>query len=82
MTLSLKQKRALTGILFISPWIVGFMVLVVYPLYKTIYMSFHTVFYGNKTGWKYTWVGLENYKRILFEEVDFVVALDLIHREE
>jgi ABC-type sugar transport system permease subunit len=74
MKLSMKQKKAFTGILFISPWIIGFLAFVAYPLYRTIYMSFHNVMYGNKTGWQYKWVGLENYKRILFEDIDFIVA--------
>ncbi len=74
MTLSMKQKKALTGILFISPWILGFLVLVLYPLYRTIFMSFNNVSFGNRSGWRYNWVGLENYQRILFEDVDFVIA--------
>ncbi|MEW9050040.1 MAG: sugar ABC transporter permease [Neobacillus sp.] len=74
MKLSMKQKKAFTGILFISPWIIGFLAFVAYPLYRTIYMSFHNVMYGNKTGWQYKWVGLENYKRILLEDIDFIVA--------
>ncbi|OIJ17484.1 ABC transporter permease [Anaerobacillus alkalilacustris] len=74
MTLSMKQKKALTGILFISPWIIGFLVLVVYPLYRTIYMSFHNVSFGSRSGWRYNWVGFENFQRILFEDIDFVVA--------
>lgn len=74
MKLSMKQKKAFTGVLFISPWIIGFLAFVAYPLYRTIYMSFFNVMFGNKTGWSYKWVGLENYKRILFEEIDFVVA--------
>nr|WP_144923651.1 sugar ABC transporter permease [Paenibacillus bovis] len=73
MKFNMKQKQAWTGVLFISPWIVGFFVLVAYPLYKTIYMSFHNVSYGNKSGWSYSWAGVENYTRILFEDVDFIV---------
>ncbi len=74
MTLIMKQKKALTGMFFISPWIIGFLVLVVYPLYRTIFMSFNNVSYGSRSGWRYNWVGLENYQRILFEDVDFVIA--------
>lgn len=73
MKLSIKTKQSLTGVLFISPWIVGFLAFVVYPLYRTIYMSFYKVSFGSKSGWRYSWVGMENYKRILFQEPDFVV---------
>lgn len=71
--LNMKRKNALTGLLFISPWIAGFLAFVAYPLYRTIYMSFYNVSYGLKTGWRYKWVGMGNYRRILFEEIDFVV---------
>lgn len=70
---SMRQKRGFVGLCFISPWILGFLAFVAYPLYKTVYMSFHDVFYGNKTGWQYDWAGLENYKRIIFDEIDFVI---------
>lgn len=71
--LNMRQKKGLTGICFISPWIIGFLAFVVYPLYKTIFMSFNDVFYGKKSGWRYEWVGFENFKRILFDDIDFVV---------
>jgi ABC-type sugar transport system permease subunit len=38
-------------------------------------MSFNNVSYGLKSGWRYNWVGKENYHRILFEETDFVIAV-------
>ncbi|MCJ8010857.1 sugar ABC transporter permease [Paenibacillus sp. KQZ6P-2] len=72
--LSLKSKQSWTGILFISPWIIGFLAFFAYPLYRTVFMSFHNVSFGLKTGWRYKWVGMENYQRIMFEETDFVVA--------
>jgi ABC-type sugar transport system permease subunit len=71
--LNMKSKQGLTGLLFISPWIIGFLAFVAYPLYKTIFMSFYTVSFGLKTGWRYKWTGMENYKRILFEDIDFVI---------
>jgi ABC-type sugar transport system permease subunit len=36
-------------------------------------MSFYNVSFGFKSGWRYKWVGMENYQRILFEEIDFVI---------
>jgi ABC-type sugar transport system permease subunit len=69
------MKQSLTGLLFISPWIIGFLAFVAYPLYKTIFMSFNNVSYGFMSGWRYKWVGIENYHRILFEDTDFVIAV-------
>ncbi|WP_366945287.1 sugar ABC transporter permease [uncultured Metabacillus sp.] len=47
--------------LFISPWLLGFLVLAAGPMLFSLYMSF--------TDWKIfggtTWVGLENYKTLL-----------------
>lgn len=75
MKLSMQRRKALTGLLFVSPWVVGFLLLVAYPLYRTVFLSFNNVSYGIKSGWRYNWVGLENYQRILFEDVDFIVEV-------
>jgi len=69
----MKNKQAWTGVLFISPWIIGFLAFVAYPLYRTVFMSFYNVSFGFKSGWRYEWVGAENYKRILSEDTDFVI---------
>ncbi|WP_276650074.1 sugar ABC transporter permease [Globicatella sulfidifaciens] len=71
----MQRKKTLTGLLFVSPWIIGFLVLVAYPLYRTIFLSFNNVSYGIQSGWRYNWVGLENYQRILFEDIDFIVEV-------
>ena len=75
MKLSMQKKKKLTGLLFVSPWIIGFLTLVAYPLSRTIFFSFHNVSYGIRSGWRYNWVGWENYDRILFQDIDFVIAL-------
>ena len=52
-----ERKALLTGLLFISPWIVGFVAFRVYPFFASLYYSF--TFYpilGSPT-----WVGLSNY---------------------
>lgn len=69
----MKNKQAWTGVFFISPWIIGFLAFVAYPLYRTVFMSFYNVSFGFKSGWRYEWVGAENYKRILSEDTDFVI---------
>ncbi|MGM0321530.1 hypothetical protein IGI82_002686 [Enterococcus sp. AZ067] len=75
MKLTMQKKKKLTGLLFVSPWIIGFLTLVAYPLSRTIFFSFHNVSYGIRSGWRYNWVGWENYDRILFQDIDFVIAL-------
>ncbi len=52
-----ERKALLNGLLFISPWVVGFVAFRVYPFFASLYYSF--TFYpilGNPT-----WVGLSNY---------------------
>src|SRR5215217_4108306 len=49
------------GLLFISPWIVGFLAFQLYPLYYTARISF-TDYSGFGEP---LWIGLENYRRLL-----------------
>jgi multiple sugar transport system permease protein len=52
------------GLLFISPWIVGFTVLLIYPIYYTLRISF-TDYSGFGTP---EWVGLENYRDMIRDD--------------
>lgn len=69
--LSKRWKLSLAGYLFISPWLIGFFVLTLYPMALSLYYSFtdYTLMKGIK------WVGLSNYKRILMEDDKFVQSL-------
>lgn len=73
--LPIKTKRKLIGFAFISPWIIGFLAFVAYPLIRTIYFSFNNVQYSAEKGYLYKWIGWKNYHRIFFEEYDFAVAV-------
>ena len=56
-----KWRSALTGYLFISPWLIGFVVFTAGPLLVSLWYSFTdlTVFKGGN------WIGFENYVRML-----------------
>ena len=58
------RKLAL-GLLFISPWIVGFLVFTIYPIYYTLRISF-TRYSGFGEP---MWVGLANYRGLLSDVV-------------
>ncbi|RME81048.1 MAG: sugar ABC transporter permease [Caldilineae bacterium] len=64
------QKEALSGFLFISPWLLGFLIFVLGPMVALIYLSF--------TRWDLVgsprWVGVRNYVR-LFEDPLFRQSL-------
>jgi multiple sugar transport system permease protein len=59
--LSRRQKKALQGYLFISPWIIGFLVFVVGPLIASAVLSFYN--YNLLTPPQFT--GFDNFDRIL-----------------
>lgn len=72
--LTMAQKKAITGYGFLSPWILGFLGLVVYPIGLLVFKSFNNV---RQSGgdYNYTWVGFDNYHRILRIDIDFVVMV-------
>src|SRR5215510_6672715 len=65
-----ESKALITGILFISPWILGFLAFRVYPFFASLYYSF--TFYPILD--TPTWVGLDNY-RDLFADTRFLTSL-------
>ncbi len=69
---TLEQKQAINGFFFVLPWIIGFFGLFLYPLIRTIYMSFNVVI-PSVDGYVFRWVGLDNFARILTEDIDFVI---------
>jgi multiple sugar transport system permease protein len=64
--LTKKERRNLgVGLLFVSPWIVGFLAFLVYPIYYTLRISFtqYSGFGDPK------WIGLGNYRTLLEDEL-------------
>ena len=64
---TLIQKRAISGLLFISPWLFGFIVFYARSLFQTIQFSFSEVNILEKGGYTTTFYGLENYLYALRE---------------
>jgi multiple sugar transport system permease protein len=64
--LSRRERRNLgLGLLFISPWLVGFFGFLVYPIYYTIRISF-TRYSGLGVA---RWIGLRNYQRMFDDDL-------------
>ncbi len=62
-----RRERGRMGLalLFISPWIIGFLAFMVYPFYYLIRISFtQTSGFGEPV-----WIGLDNYRRMLDDSV-------------
>src|SRR4030065_360493 len=66
--LSLRRREALTGYLFISPWIVGFLIFTIGPMFASLYYSFTDFDIINPPVWN----NFANYKKIfsgIFEAI-------------
>ena len=67
-----RHRNALTGYLFISPFIIGFISFMVVPLFESLRMSFSNVVVGiGNAGFKMEWTGLANYQKALFVHPDY-----------
>src|SRR5215216_6374973 len=64
------RKGLVTGLLFISPWVLGFLVFRLYPFFVSLYYSF-TFFPILQSP---NWIGLENYRN-LWEDGRFLTSL-------
>lgn len=56
----LQKRKAISGYLFISPFIIGFLMFMVNPLFQSLQMSFSDVQLGDG-GFTNVWKGLSNY---------------------
>ena len=59
-SLTLTQKRTVSGYLFILPWLVGFAAFYIRSLFMTIQFSLSNLTVG-VSGYSLSWVGLKNY---------------------
>jgi multiple sugar transport system permease protein len=60
-----------TGLLFLSPWLIGFFAFTLYPMLVSLYYSF-TVYHSRRAP---EWVGFENYVNLLSDD-KFWVSLN------
>ena len=70
----LQRRKAISGYLFILPFIVGFLAFMVKPLFQSLYMSFCTVILS-PTGFTYKFELFENYKRAFTVDPNFTRLL-------
>lgn len=70
----LQRRKAIAGYIFISPFILGFLVFMVKPFFQSLYMSFCTVEIGAGT-FNPVWRGIENYIRAFRIDPEFVRLL-------
>ncbi len=72
---SQERKRTAMAMLFISPWIIGFLGFMVYPFYYLIRISFTSYSgFGDPVG-----IGLDNYRRMLDDAVFWTSVQNTIY---
>ncbi len=70
LTSPLARREALSFYLLISPWLIGFLVFLAYPMLRSLYLSFTSYNLLSPP----EWVGLRNFERIL-SDADFWQSL-------
>jgi ABC-type sugar transport system permease subunit len=69
--LTLRQKRAIVGLLFIAPWFLGFLIYYVRSLFLTVSFSLSKINIAESGGYTSQFVGLNNFKYALFQDANF-----------
>jgi multiple sugar transport system permease protein len=63
---TLRQAEGGWGLLFITPWIIGFILFQAFPMIASLLLSFTNYQAGAETG---TWIGLDNYSNMMSLQV-------------
>ena len=71
---TLKSRKAKYGLLFILPWLIGFLVFVLWPLIQSLYFSMNVI-RMRPTGRVYKFVGFGNYQNVWLKDMQFVQEL-------
>jgi multiple sugar transport system permease protein len=66
------RRNLRNGLLFLSPWILGFLIFTAYPIVATVYYSFTDY---NGVTFPPHWVGLRNYVTLLTNDPEFWPAV-------
>lgn len=69
--LTLTQKRSLLGIVFIAPWLLGFVFLFATPLYQSLHYSLSNLKIAPGGGYTLDFIGLSNFKNALSIDPNF-----------
>jgi ABC-type sugar transport system permease subunit len=70
----MRRRTVFTGMLFVLPWVVGFVIFTFLPMYDTLMLSFQSVRITG-IGMLQTPVGWENYRNIFVYDTQFIAAL-------
>ena len=68
---SMERRKEIAGFLFVSPWLLGFLLLMAYPFFQSLWFSFNKLTL-NQEGFSLSWVGFANYHNIFFVNAWYV----------
>lgn len=71
--MSMKSKNTLTGLMFISPWILGFLIFTAVPLFYSLFLSFQQV--------KITTQGIQT-KFVKFDNFQYAFTVDAVFTQK
>lgn len=69
--MTLSQKRSIIGLVFISPWVIGFLTYYAKGLFETVVMAFSDVQQNEAGGFISTFNGIENFKYAFTRDPEF-----------
>lgn len=72
----LKRRENMMGYVFILPWLIGLITLVLYPLKESVVYSLNRIVMSPMLGRVMTYQGINNYRNIFLEDPDFIVQLE------
>lgn len=70
----LEKRDSRMGVLFISPWIIGALVFLAYPLIQSLQYALNNIRI-TPLGYEFTFVGKGNFTQILLSDPDFITQL-------
>ncbi|MCL1884534.1 MAG: sugar ABC transporter permease [Defluviitaleaceae bacterium] len=70
--LTLRRREIVSGLLFISPWLVGIVFFFLFNLIQSGWFSFNNLIVAEYGGFTLEFVGMQNYRQILLEDGTFV----------
>ncbi len=71
----LRRKEILTGYLFLSFWLIGFLVFTLYPLIYSIMLGFNSIQITPENGTRFEWEGLKFFDQALNVDKEFKLNL-------
>jgi ABC-type sugar transport system permease subunit len=75
MRLTLRQRSAINGYMFIALWLVGLLTFFLVPLFQNFALSFTNARLGTIRDQSYSYIGIENYIEAFTVDIDFVPYL-------